>query len=244
MKTLVSCLLVLALLAMAPGAQAKGVLDFEILTTGLQGSSISYAGGSNPLVGMNLSVLGVIGGNGSPLNDGALLPITGGKLNFQTGNFVSSNGNTWDFGGGGAVTITGTVLPQPAQGSYAAFGGTSGTLLSATFTSASVTNVKIDFFQTLGLFVDPPNPALASYFGLPANNYSGFFGINFTGVNGPVVQGGAFQTAEDFVGSGDTSTSPVPAPGFLVLLCSGGTVSLAGYALRRWKTTKGTASVA
>jgi hypothetical protein len=55
-------------------------------------------------------------------------------------------------------------------------------------------------------------------------------------VNSSLTPGDAFTSS--FVGSGDTETSPVPAPGFLVLLCSGGTVTLARYALRRRKTTE------
>jgi hypothetical protein len=242
-KTILSCLAMLVLLALASGAQAAGVLDFDIMTTGLQGSSISYAGGANPLVGSDLTVLGVTGGNGAPSNDGAMLSITNGLLSFTTGNLVSFNGTTWDFGGGGTVTITGTIPSQtPTGGSYSSFGGVTGTLLSATFYGASVTSVMGQSYQTLGLFFDPPNSALASYFGLPANDYSGFFGLTFTGTTGPVGSDGAFQTSDDFVGSGDTSTTPVPAPGFLVLLCSGGTVSLASYVLRRRKHASAPAS--
>jgi hypothetical protein len=236
-KTIVACIAVLALLAMAPGAYASGVLDFEILASGVSGSSIDYAGGSNPLTGANLNVVAVIGGNGTPSNDGATLALTplSGTLNFTTGNFTSFSGNTWDFGGGGTLTINGSIPAQTPTGGYSSFGGTSGRLLTASFSSASVMNIVDSSFRALGFFSDDTDSGLASYFGLPANNYSGFFSLSFTGTTSPVLPGGSFETSDDFVGSGDTSASPVPAPGFLVLLCSGSTVSLAGYALRRRK---------
>jgi hypothetical protein len=212
------------------------VLDFNI--PGVQKSaSISYAGGATPLVGSNLKVMDVTGGD-SPLNDGAGLVITNGVLSFTSGNFTNSAGGVWNFGGGGSVTITGTIAPQTPAG-FAPFSGTSGTLMNAQFASASVSNITGKSYLTLGLFFDPPDATLASYFGLPANNYEGFFDVTFN-VSSSIPVGSAFTS--HFVGSGDTETSPVPAPGFLVLLCSGGTVSLAGYVLRRRKQAAATTS--
>jgi hypothetical protein len=223
-------LAVLALLAIATRVQANGVLDFTV-PGGQGGASVSYAGGAAPLVGSTLKVSDVSGGD-TPSNDGATLAVTNGLLNFTTGNFTNSAGGVWNFGGGGSVTISGTIAPQTPSG-FAAFGGTSGTLMQATFSSASISNILQKSYLTLGLFFDPPNSDLASYFGLPASNYQGFFNIAFN-VDSSLTPADAFTSS--FVGSGDTETSPVPAPGFLVLLCSGGTVTLAGYALRRRKT--------
>jgi hypothetical protein len=229
----------LALLTVASGAQASSVLDFTI-PGGQGGASVSYAGGSSPLVGSNLKVSDVSGG-GTPANSGATLAITNGLLNFTTGSFTNSNGGVWNFGGGGSVTITGTVAPQTPAG-FAPFGGTSGTLMDATFSSASVSSVNVNnSFLTLGLFFDPPNSDLKTYFGLPDLKYQGFFNLTFN-LDTATSAGSPFDSS--FVGSGDTQTSPVPAPGFLVLLCSGSTVSFAGYALRRWKTAKANVNVA
>lgn len=231
MKTLSSTLAALALLTVASGAQANGTLDFDIPASKQGGASVSYAGGSAPLVGNNIVVTDVTG-LGTPANTGVSLNITGGLLSFTTGNFLNSNGGAWNFDAGGNLTITGAIsaLGLPANS----------TLLSATFSSASVSSSVPGPFRTLGLYFDPPNSAIASYFGLPANKYAGGFEV-FFGLDPAVPPGSAFGSS--FVASGETQTSPVPAPGILVLLCSGGTASLAGYFIRKKKVAAKVSSV-
>src|SRR4051794_2429755 len=116
-------------------ARAGSILDFNLDAVHPAGASISYAGGANPLVGSNLSVDSVVG-LGTPLNDLSMLSLTGGRLDFQTGNLTGSDAGHWFFGPGGSITITTTAPIVP---------GASNTLLSGTFTSAEVTVSSGDF---------------------------------------------------------------------------------------------------
>jgi hypothetical protein len=235
-KTMISSIIGFALLAMAPKAQATGTLDFTVPGGQPIAAAISYAGGANPLTGSDIVVTQVSGG-GSPANSGATLLISNGVLSFTTGNFANGNGSLWNFNGGGTLTISGTIAAQTPSG-YSSFGGTSGPLLSATFSSATVSRILSSIYLSIGLFFDPPDPTLASFFGLPPDNYQGFFNLSFN-IGSPVAPSGAFTSSS--VGSGDTETIPVPAPSSLVLFCSGGLAGLGGYAFRRWRRAAATA---
>jgi hypothetical protein len=176
-------------------------------------------------VGTNITS-NLVGGKNTPLNDFVALSITGGMLNFATG---ASNG-PWSWAPGGSIAITGTIAPQtPAGGT--AFGGTSGTLLSGTLVSATVSPGPSSntFFVAIGAFVNSINGALLNYYGVTGNPQVGNFNLSFFVSTGASVPNGFTSTS---MGSGDVSGT-VPAPGFLVFLCSGGAVSLLGCAWRR-----------
>src|SRR5262245_25272325 len=87
----------------ASTASAAPAIDFNMDAV-QPGSSLSYAGGANPLVGTNLSVDSVVGVS-SPANNNVIENLTGGTLNFTSG--AHSAGFTW--GAGGSITITGGV---------------------------------------------------------------------------------------------------------------------------------------
>ena len=208
-KKLAYVLAVLAFVVTAPAVRAQPELDFTIPALGNMGT-ITYAGGANPLVGSNILVSSVAGLS-TPANPGTSLNITGGRLDFTTGSPIGPN--TW---AGGTLTVTG--------GTSAA----SGTLLGGTFSTATVTGAGGGFMVAIAGFTDPVNPGLAAFFGLPTTPYVGSF---FVGFNGTAAANGAITSSQ--VLSGDIATHPVPGPGFLVLLCSGGAVSLLGCAWRR-----------
>jgi hypothetical protein len=176
-------------------------------------------------VGTNITS-DTVGGKNVPVNNNVGLSITGGLLNFTTG----SSSGPWSWAPGGSISITGTIAPQtPAGGS--AFAGTSGTLLSGILVSATVTPGpgSNTFFVAIGAFVNSINGAILNYYGVTGNPQVGNFNLSFfvsTGASAP----NAFTSTT--MGSGDVSGT-VPAPGFLVLLCSGGAVSLLGCAWRR-----------
>jgi hypothetical protein len=216
MKKTVFVLAFLALVAIVPGAWAQPTIDFS--TGAAATGTISYAGGSAPLVGTNITETEVAGKN-TALNNLVSLAITGGLLNFATGGSSGS----WSWGSGGSLSITGTIAPQNG------FAGTSGTLLSGTLVSATVTPASGTFLVTIGAFVNSVNSALAAFYGLPPNVQVGNFGLSFQ-VEGGATAPNAFTSTT--MGSGDV-VGTVPAPGFLVLLCSGGAVSLLGCAWRR-----------
>ena len=135
---------VLALLAIAlsPSGWAQAqMIDFS--TGPAATGTISYAGGSAPLVGANITETQVAG-KSTPINNLVILAISNGVLSFATG---ASNGS-WSWGPGGSISITGTV---PAQGT---FGGTSGTLLSGTLVSAVVSPSSGSFLVSIGAFVN------------------------------------------------------------------------------------------
>src|SRR6516164_5611855 len=70
--------------------------------------TLSYAGGANPLIGINI-LIGAVTGVNTPSNASVTDTITSGVLSFTTGNFVSYNAltQTYTFGSGGTITITG-----------------------------------------------------------------------------------------------------------------------------------------
>jgi hypothetical protein len=114
-----------ALLA-GSAAQAQPLLDFVIKPVHPGTASVSYGGAGGALVGQDIAVASVTG-LGTPANDLAQLTITGGTLagggafasagilNFTTGNLVSTGPNTWVFGGGGSISITGGSPPWASR---------------------------------------------------------------------------------------------------------------------------------
>jgi hypothetical protein len=226
-KKLVFFLALLAFVAMAPTVRAQPIIDFDV--PGIAMGTISYAGGSAPLVGTNITS-DLVAGRNVPVNNNVALTINGGLLNFTTGN---SNGS-WSWAAGGSISINGSIPAQTPSGGTP-FAGTSGTLLSGTLVSAIVTPGPNSntFFVAIGAFVNSINSAILSYYGISGSNPQvGNFNLSFM-VSGGASAPNAFTSTT--MGSGDV-VGTVPAPGFLVLLCSGGAVSLLGYAWRRTRT--------
>jgi hypothetical protein len=223
MKRMISILALLALVGMASNVRAQSQVDFN--TGPAATGTVSYAGGASPLVGSSITEAELAGKN-APLNNLLKLTIMNGLLNFSTGG---SNGS-WSWAPGGSLSITGTVPAQTPLGG-SPFAGTSGTLLSGSLVSASVVPNSGSFLVTIGGFISSVNSAINSYYGLPSIQEVGNFALSFN------VQGGASAPdafTSTTMGSGDV-TSVVPAPGCLVLLCSGGVASLFGYGWRRAK---------
>jgi hypothetical protein len=222
MKRTIAILALLALVGMTASVQAQPTVDFTVPASN-PGASMSYAGGASPLVGTNIRITEVTG-LGTPLNNLVSQAVTSGVLNLTTGNFVGSSGpGNWQFGVGpvDGITITGAV---PGAGI-----AWSTTLLHGTILSASVTAGSGNFKVAVDAFIDTIDATLASYYGVLANA-TGNFNIGF---QAPGTAPSAFSSTS--VTSGDVISTAVPAPGFLVLLCSGGAASLFGYAWRRAK---------
>jgi hypothetical protein len=220
MKGFVSILALLALVGMTSTVHAQPSVDFTVPASN-PGASISYAGGSNPLVGTNISITEVTGLGGTPLHNGVTQAVTGGVLNFTSGNFGNSVGGDWEFGVGPAnsITITGAVPGASIPPST--------TLLQGTVLSA-----KVDVTSgmvALGAFINTIDPTLAAYYGLLTPGGGGF-NIRFLA---SAIAPNAFTSTT--VASGDVLSTAVPAPGFLALLCSGSVASVFGYAWRRAK---------
>lgn len=212
---------VLATGGVAHAATAK--LDFGLAAP--TPGTISFAGTtSDPLTGTNIQVDNVVGLN-TPLHLAQKSTCVSCLLNFSSGDFTGYNAatKTWTFNGGGAISIIGgidftdnTSIPDIATGS---------TLLSGTFTAASVTKLPTGFYDfriAAGSFDDTKNSVLLSYYGLPEVSYKGSMNLSFS-----ATPNGTYGFTSTAVRSGDIINAPVPLPAAAWLLASG-LIGLAG----------------
>src|SRR5580704_14042914 len=85
-----------ALFLLCVGAvQAGPLLDFYIPTQASSSPLLSYAGGTAPVIASGLAVQSVTG-NETSVNNGTALSITGGTMNFTSGNFVGTANGNWN----------------------------------------------------------------------------------------------------------------------------------------------------
>ncbi len=205
-------------------------LDFTVPAN--SSGSISYGGGNTDMVASGLTVSSVTGKNGTPLNNLVTLLFTtpNGALNFTTGAYTSvgSSSTVWNFGGGGPITIAGTIPVQSPS-----FPGDTATQLSGTIQSASVTDVSGVFNLAVAVFINTIDPTLAAYYGVPTGGWSGALHIDFSPAttNSPLT-GTAFSSTS--VGSGDVVTNVVPEPSTMAI-AGIGALGMIGYGLRRRK---------
>lgn len=167
-------LLVLLVTPIGLFGDSLGVTDWAISS----GGTVSWDGGSSPLVGTNLPVAFVVG-IGTPLNSGIPLAITGGILDFTSGSY---SGAGWSWGPGGSLDITGCI------------GLTCGTLLTDGFQSVNVQSIAGTPFQVqLGNIEGTINPNLADYLGLEGNTAFTASSITLTLLDLPPGPGGIFS---------------------------------------------------
>lgn len=189
-------------------AQAAPILDFGIIAP--TSGTISYAGGTTPLVGSGISVDNVVG-LGTPLNAGTAQACVGCFLNFTTGNFISSVPQSLTFGAGGIITLTGAIPSlNIAPGT---------TLLDGSFSANPIVTSLGEFKLAGGGFADTKIQTLTNFFGLPNASFTGGFNVLF---QAPGIPPSGF--ASTVVLSGDVANSPVPGtpePGTLLLIGSG-----------------------
>lgn len=193
--------------------------------------TINYAGGSNPLLGTNIGVDNIIGLN-TPSNSSVLSQCISCTLNFSSGPFVSysSPTQTWNFSGGGAITVTGGV----DLGSNSSVDIPLNTvLLNGAFNDASVTKLPTGFFDfriAAGSFSDTKDAALLAFYGLPISGvYDGGLGLTFSA---QALASNAFTSTNIFGGSIVNTPVPVPAAVWLMLSALGGIFGFAKRAQR------------
>jgi len=186
--------------------------------------SVTYAGGAAPLVGSDITfdrLYGFLTPAHAGLGD--FLDVVNGRLDFQTGPFVSFNPLTgYSFAGGGQLTFRGSVpsLGVPDQ----VLAG--GTFLEAFFLAG------VPGFIVRPQGVDMKHPAITGYFGLDPLTLFNLGGLITTDLT--FTAGGAFSTNATTLDlpNTPTTTASVPEPASLVLLITGGFVLLMGGNLR------------
>jgi hypothetical protein len=210
-------------------ASATPILDFGILLNQPASSTISYVGGAAPLVGTDIVVTNVVGID-TPLNNGAILTITGGLLNFTTGNYNSglSSPSTWYFDGGPLTTIKitgGISTPSIPAGS---------TLLTGQFDDAVVLHIGGPNNNNIvgADFSDAVYSSLLSYFGLTGVlSAGGNLNIDFNTAT-PITPPNLFTSSQILGGNVTNTYVPITASS---LLLGSGLLGMAALGFRRRK---------
>jgi len=177
--------------------------SLELLPTG----TISYGGGSDPLVGTDIQIRDVIGPDGVKHAVHLFDSLGTGILDFETGDFVGMLGSTLVFGPSGLddfIQIFGTVPEAGVKGPPTPL------LLSGTVVLADVDpqlgKIKLGF--ELGAGDDQLNPELLAYFGLPPDTRFFFTTALFT----PVIDVQSDGSFDSKVISTTVTNHVVPEP--------------------------------
>ncbi|HXG46601.1 MAG TPA: hypothetical protein VNO52_03180 [Methylomirabilota bacterium] len=209
MRAFVTLVAVVLAVALGTAPSQAFVIDF----VGLSGGTVSYAGGTSPLIGTNLPISQVFG---VPPGSSSITGVTGGDLDFATGPLLGSFDLSGDafmnfYGSGGSLTLTGGVpaagitpgstllqaaFAGPATLSYSGFG------LASLVGSLSLLYVNPDLTEYFGFGSDP------TYYLGPGSIAQAQLNISFPG--GTVGPGLAFTGQQASVNL--TATVPQPAP--------------------------------
>jgi len=161
-------------------------LDFDVEGINSTGM-ICWYGGATPLEGSGIEISQITG------NNGQVIPVTGGLLNFNAG----ANTGGWTFGSGGSITITGDI------------GSGTETLLAGTFISAQIVPVTgTQFSIVIGGISNTNSADLTNDFQMPSGPYVG--SIVATTLAGSASPGWSFTCNTDL--SGDVTDAPAPLP--------------------------------
>jgi len=236
-RNYITSVLVAGSLFMAAGnAHATLSLDYTLDSSNPQ-ATVYY----NPtqdlyLHGSNIGVTKITGIE-TTQNAGATnaLSINGGALNFVSGAFSGKTGNTWNFAGGGSISVVGGIAPLSIANAS--------TLLSGSFTSVMVTELsfpgQLKFDIVGATFNDADHQSIYNYFNIPAGSVS-TEGMNLSFIANGTVNGGFESTS---LAGGNIldlptlnvqppTTTPIPAAAWLL---GSGLLGLVGVRRRTLK---------
>lgn len=217
------CLAIVSVGAWSANCAAAIMLDFDQV---IDGGTISYDGAGGALIGTDIE-FDLVQGNGTPSNDGVTLDITGGVLNFTTGNNSLEGPNLWTFGSGGTFSLSGTVTDPGAGGAVVA----TGTLLSGSFTGSPVaiydgtSQINVSAFG-----IDEKNQDLLDYFGITGNDFV-FSNTEIASSNVVVGADGSFSgdvTEADLV----NTSQEIPEPAAVAVWSVLGLIGIVAYRRR------------
>ena len=133
------------------------------------GGLYSYAGGTSSLIGTNIPVLSVLG-DGTPAENGSLLGVVGGMLDFTSGGFNGTS-TTWSWSKGtGTLNLYGCI-----PGVTTSCNPSTNVLVSDDFTSVSIVQVGGAIDAVFGNVIGNLEASVASYFGVPTAFSTGSF---------------------------------------------------------------------
>ena len=176
---------------------------------------MTYDGADGPLVGTDIVYVD-IAGEGTPLNDGVVLPCVGCVLNFETGDNLQEGPTLWTWEGGGSFVVTGTV---PGAGILVESVLMTGTFV-ATDNTPGLASVGDD--NTSAIFiaagVDTKHENLVAFYGIGQNAFVFANTEIALGTLEVDLQTGGFTAVPN---QADIINTAVPEPATLLLLGTG-----------------------
>jgi hypothetical protein len=194
--------------------------------------TISYAGGTAPLVGSNITINFIHTAIPVPADPGLTCVLC--TLSFSTGPSVPTGTTSYAFSGGGSFQITGGATGTSFLDGTPFMLPAGTTLFSSVPTSASVSPALSSFYGPRSIVginsLGTLNSSLASFFGLPGGSYASSTFISTTELSfapNPFVLS-TFQFGECCGDLAWVHVASVPEPATLWML-AGAFVALAGW---------------